>query len=67
MAKVKLNLSLDKEIKTALEQYAKEQHMTVSALITAYVLKLPTAKQVIGQMDFEEVEKEQKKQRRKES
>lgn len=46
MAKVKLNLSLDADIKEALEQYAKEQHTTVSAVITAYALNLSTFKQI---------------------
>ena len=42
MAKVKLNLTLDPDVKQALEQYAKEQRTTVSAVITAYALTLPT-------------------------
>lgn len=57
MAKVKCNLSLDPDIKEALEQYAKEQHMTVSAVITRYVLGLPTSKQLKGQLNFLDLEK----------
>ena len=57
MAKVKCNLSLDSDIKEALEQYAKEQRMTVSAVITRYVLGLPTSKQLKGQLSFSDLEK----------
>ena len=57
MAKVKLNLSLDEDIKTALEMYARDNHMTVSAVITAYALKLPTSKNVKGQLNFNDLKK----------
>lgn len=46
MAKIRVNISLDPDVKQALEIYAKEQHTTVSAVITAYALKLPTFKQI---------------------
>lgn len=38
MAKAHLSLSLDKEIKELLVQYAKENHMTMSQAVTAWVL-----------------------------
>lgn len=49
MAKVKLNLTLDEDIKERLVIAAEEKHMTVSALITQYALTLKTT-QCRGQM-----------------
>lgn len=38
MAKVKLNLTLDEDIKKQLESMAKEKRLSISAVITQYVL-----------------------------
>lgn len=38
MAKVKLNLTLDEDIKKHLESMAKEKRLSISAVITQYVL-----------------------------
>lgn len=54
MAKQKLNLSLDATIKDALEQYAKDNYKTVSAVITEFVLKLPTSKNIKGQINIKD-------------
>lgn len=55
MAKQKLNLSLDATIKEALEIYAKDRHTTVSAIITEFALKLPTSKNVKGQISLKDI------------
>lgn len=55
MAKQKLNLSLDATIKEALELYAKDRHTTVSAIITEFALKLPTSKNVKGQISIKDI------------
>lgn len=56
MAKEKMTLSLDKEVKERLIQVAKEKHMTVSALITQFTLS-NNVKQIQGQLSMEEIKK----------
>lgn len=57
MAKQKLNLSLDATVKEALELFAREKHTTVSAIITEFALKLPTSKQVKGQISMKDIKR----------
>ena len=53
MAKEKLNLSLDEDIKEKLAQYAEEQHTTISQAVTDWILTLKVRNpQVRGQMHF---------------
>ena len=53
MAKEKLNLSLDEDIKEKLAQYAEEQHTTISQAVTDWILTLKVRNpQVRGQMLF---------------
>lgn len=54
MAKEKLNITLDPAIKAQLQALAEERHMTVSALITDWVLSHPNAKIIKGQQRFKE-------------
>lgn len=56
MAKEKMTISLDKEVKESLIQVAKEKHMTVSALITQFTLS-HNVKQIQGQLSMEEIKK----------
>lgn len=54
MAKSKVLLSLDEDIAQKLKDYAREQHMTMSAAVTAWVLRLKVSDpQVRGQMSLE--------------
>lgn len=52
MAKEKLNITLDPIIKAELQALAQERHMTVSALITDWVLNQPKAKIIKGQQSL---------------
>lgn len=55
MAKVKMNLTLDEDVKLAVQNYAKANRMSVSAVITRYCMTLPTFKQIKGQMTFNDL------------
>lgn len=53
MAKERLNITLDADIKEKLRQYAEENKTTVSQAITDWVLKLKVRDpQIRGQMHF---------------
>lgn len=55
MAKVKLNLSLDPDVREKLYQYAAENHRTVSQAVTDWVLKLKVKDpQCRGQMSLKD-------------
>ena len=55
MAKVKMNLTLDEDVKLAVQNYAKANRMSVSAVITRYCMTLPTFKQIKEQMTFNDL------------
>lgn len=59
MAKEKMTISLDKEVKARLIQVAEERHMTVSALITQFTLT-QDIKQMRGQLSMKDIGKENK-------
>lgn len=60
MAKEKVLLSLDSDISDRLKIYAKENYMTVSGVITQYVLTLKT-NQVRGQLNLNDMNKDKRK------
>lgn len=53
MAKDRVNITLDSDIKEKLKQYADERHSSVSQVVTDWVLTLKVKdSQVRGQMTF---------------
>lgn len=57
MAKVKLNLTLDSDVKEKLQLLAESEHMTVSAYITQIVLRAKNPNHIKGQMRFDDTGK----------